>query len=163
MADLFPSERLQPSLLDRLADDEPQKKTESREKRVLTIQKLKRSVMRDLEWLLNALCLEASVDLEAYPRVQSSVLNFGVPDFTGRTAHDIDPSTLERILRRRIVFFEPRLLPRSLKVHVSNEADHNTIVIEIEGELWSQPVSERLYMKTILDLEMGDFHVQTGR
>lgn len=162
MAELLPTERLQPSLLDRLADDEPQKKTESREKRVLSFQKLKLSVVRDLEWLLNAISLEASVDLENYPQVRSSVLNFGVPDFTGRTANDIDPSELERILRRRIVFFEPRLLPRTLKVHVSNEADHNTIIIEIEGELWSQPMPERLYLKTILDLEMGEFLIQSG-
>lgn len=162
MAELLPTERLQPSLLDRLSDDEPHKTSETRDKRVLSFQKLKRSVIRDIEWLLNAICLEASVDLGDYPQVRSSVLNFGVPDFTGRTANDIDPLTLERILRQRILFFEPRLLPRSLKVHVSREADHNTIVIEIEGELWSQPMPERLYLKTILDLEMGDFHVQTG-
>jgi type VI secretion system protein ImpF len=60
MVELFPKERLQPSLLDRLSDDEPYKKMESREKRVLSFQKLKLSVVRDLEWLLNAGCLKSN-------------------------------------------------------------------------------------------------------
>jgi type VI secretion system protein ImpF len=53
MAELFQKERLQPSLLDRLADDEPYKKTESRDQRVLSFHKLKQFVLRDLQWLLS--------------------------------------------------------------------------------------------------------------
>lgn len=37
MADLTPKERLQPSLLDRLTDDEPDKQHEAREQRVMNI------------------------------------------------------------------------------------------------------------------------------
>jgi type VI secretion system protein ImpF len=162
MAELTPKERLQPSLLDRLTDDEPYKQVESREQRVLSAQKLKQSVVRDLEWLLNAGCLESTLDLAAYPQVRDSVLNYGIPDLTGTTASDLDPATLERMLRKRIMDFEPRLLPKSLRIHVTNLEAHNTIVIEIEGELWSQPIPERLYLKTILDLELGDFQVKMG-
>jgi len=160
MAELLPTERLQPSLLDRLADDEPYKKVESREQRVLSFHKLKQSVIRDLEWLLNAGSLETMLDLSAYPQVKQSVLNYGVPDLTGTTASNVDATTLERMLRQRILDFEPRLLPRSLKVRVTNKDEHNTIIIEIDGELWSQPVPERLYLKTILDLELGNFEVK---
>ena len=162
MADLFPKERLQPSLLDRLSDDEPYKKVESRDQRVLSFQKLKRSVVRDLEWLLNAGCLESTQDLQDYPHVRHSVLNYGIPDLTGTTASNLDPSSLEHILRKRILDFEPRLLSRSLKIRVTNKEEYNTIIIEIEGELWSQPMPERLYLKTILDLELGDFKVKIG-
>ena len=162
MAELFPKERLQPSLLDRLSDDEPYKKVESREQRVLSFQKLKRSVVRDIEWLLNAGCLESTLDLEPFPEVRQSVLNFGVPDLTGSTISSVDATSLERMLRQRILDFEPRILRRSLKVRVTDKDEHNTIIIEIEGELWSQPMPERLYLKTILDLELGDFQVKTG-
>jgi type VI secretion system protein ImpF len=162
MADLFPKERLQPSLLDRLSDDEPYKKVESREQRVLSFQRLKQSVVRDIEWLLNAGCLESTLDLNEYPQVRQSVLNYGVPDLTGTTASNVDASSLEHMLRQRILHFEPRLLQRSLKVRVTHKDDHNTIIIEIEGELWSQPMPERLYLKTVLDLELGDFRVKTG-
>jgi type VI secretion system protein ImpF len=162
MAELTPKERLQPSLLDRLTDDEPYRDVESREQRVLSFQRLKQSVVRDLEWLLNAGCLESTLDLKEYPQVRHSVLNYGIPDLTGTTASNMDPATLELMLRKKIRDFEPRLLPKSLKIRVTNVEAHNTVIIEIEGELWSQPMPERLYLKTILDLELGDFHVKSG-
>ena len=160
MAELFPKERLQPSLLDRLADDEPYKKSESREQRVLSFQRLKQSVIRDLQWLLNAGCLETVQDLSGYPQVKQSVLNFGIPDLTGTTASSVDSTTLERMLRKRILDFEPRILSRSLKIRVTEKSEHNTVIFEIEGELWAQPIPERLYLKTILDLELGNVVVK---
>ena len=49
MADsLHPQDRLQPALLDRLTDDEPEKKQEPRESRVLSKKQLRQSVLRDL-------------------------------------------------------------------------------------------------------------------
>src|ERR1700737_3299806 len=54
MADLSLQERLQPSLLDRLADDEPEKSQESRERRGLSMQKLRESVLRGPAWVMNA-------------------------------------------------------------------------------------------------------------
>ena len=160
MAELFPKERLQPSLLDRLADDEPEKKEESRDKRILSFTKLRQSVMRDLEWLLNAGCLDTSQDLSDYPQVKKSVLNYGLSDLSGTTASNVDSTTLERMLRQTIVNFEPRILADSLKVKVTNRDKHNNIIFEIEGELWSQPTPERLYLKTILDLELGSVEVK---
>ncbi|UCF95294.1 MAG: type VI secretion system baseplate subunit TssE [Desulfobacterales bacterium] len=160
MPELTQKERLQPSLLDRLADDEPEKKVESREQRVLSFQKLKQSVRRDLEWLLNAGCLETTQDLSAYPQVKQSVLNFGIPDLTGTTASNADSTALLRVLRQAILDFEPRILPQSLRVRAAAIDEHNTITFEIEGELWSQPTPERLYLKTILDLELGDVEVR---
>ena len=49
MAELTPTERLQPSLLDRLTDDEPSHSQEARNRRVLSIQKLRESVLRDVD------------------------------------------------------------------------------------------------------------------
>jgi type VI secretion system protein ImpF len=54
MAELTPQERLQPSLLDRLTDEEPDQLQESREKRVLSMSRLRDFVLRDLAWLFNA-------------------------------------------------------------------------------------------------------------
>lgn len=160
MAELTQKEHLQPSLLDRLADDEPNKNIESREQRVLSFRKLKQSVIRDLQWLLNAGCLETTQDLSVYPYVKQSVLNFGIPDFTGMAACNVDRTTLERVLRQAILDFEPRILKTSLKVRAKAASEHNTIIFEIEGELWAQPLPERLYLKTILDLELGSVEIK---
>ena len=56
---LLPQDRLQPALLDRLTDDEPDKKQEPREARVLSKSRMRQSVLRDLAWLFNATRLEA--------------------------------------------------------------------------------------------------------
>jgi type VI secretion system protein ImpF len=35
----------------------------------------------------------------------------------------------------------------------------NSVVFEIEGELWAQPVPLRIFLKTELDLETGEVQV----
>jgi type VI secretion system protein ImpF len=35
----------------------------------------------------------------------------------------------------------------------------NHVVFEVHGELWGQPLPERLYLKTELDLEIGEIRV----
>ena len=162
MAELTPKERLQPSLLDRLTDDEPDKTSESREKRVLSLKRLRECVMRDLAWLLNAGSLETTEDLTGYPLVAESVINYGVRDLTGLTVSRSDPTVLERMLKQVIQNFEPRILRNSLKVRVTTDEgqmNRHALSFEIEGELWAHPVPMRLFLKTELDLETGDFQV----
>ena len=69
MAELTQQERLQPSLLDRLTDDEPEKKQESREKRVVSLRRLREGVLRDLAWLLNTSNLAVLEDLDRLSRM----------------------------------------------------------------------------------------------
>lgn len=160
MAELTPNERLQPSLLDRLTDNSPKTETESREERVLSFRQLRKSVIRDLEWILNTGHLETTQDLSEYPEVRRSVLNYGIPDIAGATASSMDAYQLELALRQAILDFEPRILPHNLRIQIirdDKEMSINSIILEIEGEVWGQPVPEHLYLKTVLDLELGLF------
>lgn len=162
MAELTPKEKLQPSLLDRLTDDEPDQKRESRDKRILTGAQLRESVRRDLSWLLNNTWLQAFEDLDAYPEVAQSTLNYGVPDLAGKTASTVDVKALEKSLRAAILSFEPRLLRESIRLKsVVNpkETSHNDLSFFIEAELWAQPVPLRVFLKTDLDLETGEIAV----
>jgi type VI secretion system protein ImpF len=38
--------------------------------------------------------------------------------------------------------------------------DPNAVSFEIEGELWAQPMPDRLYVKTKFDLETGQCEVE---
>jgi type VI secretion system protein ImpF len=159
MAELTPKERLQPSLLDRLSDDEPERSQESREQRVLSPSRLRESVRRDLTWLLNNAHLAAVEDLEEFPHVARSTLNYGLPDLTGKTASTVDVIGLEKAIRKALWEFEPRLLKDSVrvKVLVSNEPmNHNTMCFSIDAELWAQPLPLRMYLQTSIDLETGE-------
>ncbi len=155
-------ERLQPSLLDRLTDEQPDKKVESRDKRVLSPAKLRESVRRDLAWLLNTTNLASVEDLDAIPEVASSTLNYGVPDLSGRTKSTVKPDELERLIRQAIWQFEPRLIRSSVVVTAvgdNRDIRFNNMSFVIQAQLWAQPVPLRLFLKTELDLESGDARV----
>src|SRR5664279_1298079 len=154
MADHTTSERLQPSLLDRLTDDEPDQTQESRERRVLSSQRLRDSVRRDLNWLFNATNLASLQELDEYPDVARSTLNFGLPDFAGRIASSIERDPMERLLRRAILDYEPRLMRNTVRVKLVVDVDmldHNAMNFTIQAELWAQPVPLRLFLRTDLD------------
>lgn len=162
MAELTQKERLQPSLLDRLTDHEPEERQEGRDKRVLPPSRLRESVRRDLAWLFNTPNLAAIMDLTDFPQVADSVVNFGLPSLAGRTTASVDVAELERLLRHAIWTFEPRLLKNSVKVRLvadEQQMSNNALAFFIEAELWSQPMPLRLYLKTEIDLELGAVNV----
>jgi type VI secretion system protein ImpF len=162
LPELTHKERLQPSLLDRLTDDNPEKQQESREQRVFSLSRLREAVMRDLAWLLNTTNFEAGADLSAYPEVAHSVVNFGIRDLSGVSVSSANVGDLERSLRQAIVDFEPRILKHSLTVRLEineSQMNHNAVTFLIDGELWAQPVPLRMYLKTEIDLDIGDVRV----
>jgi type VI secretion system protein ImpF len=160
---LAPQDRLQPALLDRLTDDEPDKTVEPREARVLSKRRLRESVLRDLAWLLNATQLEAVEGLAKAPFARRSVLNFGLPSLSGKTASSLDVMDLTRAIRDAILTFEPRILPPSLEIRTLLDGGdlehHNVIGIEIHGQLWAQPVPLEFLVRTDFDLETGKVRV----
>lgn len=154
MAELAPRERLQPSLLDRLTDDEPDKSVEARERRVLSVRSLREGVLRDLAWLLNTTNLFSVSDHGQLPHVASSVINYGMPDISGVSISGMHLADLERGIRQAIWDFEPRLIRASVSVRaLPAEERSNKIMFEIEGDMWAQPYPERLYLKTELDID----------
>jgi type VI secretion system protein ImpF len=156
MAELAPRERLQPSLLDRLSDDEPNTDSEPRERRVLSLRTLRQGVLRDLAWLLNTTNLFSVRDAGKLPHLANSVLNYGVPDLSGHSQASLDVAALERAIRQAIWDFEPRLIRGTVSVKASaGNVDTNKLTFEIEADLWALPYPERLYLKTEVDLERG--------
>ena len=158
MADhLTPQDRLQPALLDRLTDEEPEKTVETREQRVLSRNRMRQAVLRDLAWLFNATRIESGTSLAKTPYARRSVINFGLPSLSGQTASTIEITDLERAIRQAILDFEPRILPETLQVRALVEVSaldhHNVIGVEIQGDLWAQPVPLELLVRTEIDLE----------
>lgn len=153
------SERFWPSLRDRLKDrrlgglpiDD----------HFLTAEQLRASVKRDLETLFNATSLESTEDLDAFPRMRRSVLNYGAPDLMGRIASGIDARALERRLREAIINYEPRMRPDTVKVRVTTvtvdgRADpEKPLKFEIFGEIYATPVPEQVFLSSTWDVELN--------
>ncbi|MCM8857360.1 MAG: type VI secretion system baseplate subunit TssE [Candidatus Thiodiazotropha sp.] len=151
-------ELLQPSLFDRLTDDEPGKTRESQDKRAISMRRLRQMVLRDLASLLNTTNLATTEDLAPYPEVERSVLNYGLSELSGHLVSGMDLNRLERMVRQAVQNFEPRILPQTVKVRSirdTGKESHNRLMFEIEGQLWAVPTPSHMLIKTQIDLEEG--------
>jgi len=164
MNDPGDSERLQPSLLDRLTDHAPHALKEGTRDQIIDIRQLRDIVLRDLGWLLNTVNQEGDIDPEEFPYAVNSTLNYGITDISGKRAAESRPYELERMIHKAIEAFEPRIVQGTLEVKLSTTMDgiHSRILFNIHAELWAQPVPVEVFMRTELDLASGDMSVVKG-
>jgi type VI secretion system protein ImpF len=158
MAELTSTERLQPCLLDRLTDLEPDK-SERRSDRVISMAKYREGVLRDLVWLMSTGRHPDSEGLADFPEVEKSVLNFGTRNLCGVLSEDLGVRGYEAELERAIEWFEPRVNSSSLKVGRRDKDvayEKHVLEFEIRGDLWAYPMPEQLWLQTKVDLETGN-------
>ncbi|GAB4549929.1 MAG: type VI secretion system baseplate subunit TssE [Rhizobacter sp.] len=157
-------DRLQPALLDRLTDFNPQSQVEADDTRMMNKSQIREAVLRDLSWLLNSVQPLSKAVATQYPQAADSVLNYGLPAMSGQLASRIDVGLLERTIKQAILRFEPRVMEDSLEVkalEASSVLDtHNVIEFEIHGFMWAQPVPLELLLRTQVDLEAGQVEVR---
>lgn len=133
---------------------------------ISSMQEIRACVKRDLDWLLNASQYSPQPELDGFPDVQSSVINYGMPDLTGKTVTGFDPAYIERLLKQVIINYEPRIIKRTLSVQVIADKtmfDHNALAFDIEGELWAEPQPLHLHLRTEFELEDGSVSVYDYR
>jgi type VI secretion system protein ImpF len=161
---MSPSQRRRSTLLERLASDADMDGVQVDGCHGSSAAELRESVRRELAFLFNATALTAIQGLDLYPHVARSVLNYGVPDLSGKTASSIDRPWLERTLTWSIRNFEPRIRPDSVQVNVSatGPTAHNTLTLKIDADLSDQP-NEKLQIETEFDLESGTAMVTDRR
>lgn len=159
MKNIAAHDRLQPSILDRLADDEPGHQKETREDNVVSLNQLKELVVRDLGWLLNCTHFEHVDKLTDLPDVKRSVINYGTPDFAGASLSATNLAQMERDIAEAIRAFEPRIIPATLTVAASlgksTSCMRKTVTLEIGGRIWATPYSLEFLLQSELDLDTG--------
>ena len=164
MSDRTITDRLQPSLLDRLTDDEPEKRTEARDRRVIDIQRLREIVQRDLAWLLNTQNAETWIEPEVHPNAARSVLNYGIGDLSGSFATDDQAGTIRESIRRAVEAFEPRLRRGTVQVELSSKLVDRGVVVtfDIRAEMWAHPIPMELYLRSEVDVTTGAVQIERG-
>jgi type VI secretion system protein ImpF len=130
MADLTQKDRLQPSLLDRLTDTDPERKQESRDARVISPSRLINYGMPDMAG-----------------RTTSGINTTLLEQAIRRAILDFEPRLVARTLRVKLVVEEKQM-------------NHNAMSFDIEAELWAQPLPLRLFLRTAIDLEDGTIDVR---
>ncbi len=115
---------------------------------------LRATVRREIAWLLNTINLGAAIDLEPYPQVQTSVLNYGVPDLAGKTVTHRAIMHRAREIRNAILNFEPRLDEASLVVEASDNIERqNSITFVIRGDVTSAVSAMPIQIKTDIEAD----------
>jgi type VI secretion system protein ImpF len=150
------------SFLDRLIDDDPR----SRAERAMTfdesVRRLKASVLRDLEWLLNTRRgVDADEDLT--PEVRQSVYNYGLPDISSLSVNA--PETHRQVVQsveESLSLFEPRLSQVRARLVETPEGAVQEMRIFIEATLEMDPNPERIAFDTVIDVSTGRFTVEGG-
>jgi len=151
-------DRIQPCLFDRLIDENPGTKLDSRSERIISLQRYREGVLRDLSLLLNAKSRDQDDEIAEFADVAASGLNFGIPDVCGKLSVSLDLTEVERQISQAIQRFEPRIIPKTLKVRAISAPglSANVLTFEIRGDLWASPMPEQLFLRTEIDLETGE-------
>ncbi|HEY7901401.1 MAG TPA: type VI secretion system baseplate subunit TssE [Caulobacteraceae bacterium] len=115
---------------------------------------LRQTVMRELNWLLNTTSLESLEDLEPYPQVRTSVLNYGVRDLAGKTLTRSVVAGRAKQIRDAIRAFEPRLEPTQLDVEALTTTEReNAVTYVIRGDVVSAVQAMPVEFKTDVELD----------
>lgn len=162
MADKMMSERLQPSLLDRLTDEDPTNPGETRDARVIDIRRLRDIVQRDLGWLLNTNNADGWIDPKRYPLASRSVLNYGVKNVAGNFAAKDMAQMIRKSIAQAIEVFEPRIRKGSAQIEMrSDNVSRNTIIsFDIRADMWAEPIPIELYLRSSVDLTTGQVSLE---
>lgn len=150
-------------------------------------QHLRDAVLRELSWLLSTPSFESTMTwksqrgeveeagkhrflnpptaLEGFPDVLTSVVNYGIRDVMGHSGIRATPIHLARAIRQAIERFEPRIIPESLDVQVRIDEDRdgldepNCVSIDIRATVWGNPLPQALYLRSLLDVDTGNFQL----
>jgi len=142
-----------PTLLDRLVE------SPGYSKGGISRQAYQQSVLRDLQWLLGAVApSEQTVSPARHPEVSRSVLNYGIPSSIGMTLTEHELDVLTQSIKKAILTYEPRVLPKSLSVTVLSDSEQGTrsqLIFLIRLSFWFEPYPLELSVQAQWDIESG--------
>lgn len=163
--------RINPTIFDKLAadtempglhDDSPNSDITRDTMQRYTVARLERfneealraTVRREIAWLLNTINLAAAIDLSAYPQVQTSVLNYGVPDMAGKPLTHRAVMQRAKEIRSAILNFEPRIGAQALRVEPTGSVEReNSITFVIRGDVTSAVNAMPIQLKTDIETD----------
>ena len=152
---------VQPSVLDRLTDNDPRTSADPRTTYAESLRQFKTSVQRDLEWLLNTRRTPTPASDDDYEELANSLYNYGVPDITSLSRDSMDSrSWLRKQLEDALSAFEPRLANVSIDiVEVDGEAHRRELRFVVDATLRMDPTPEHVVFDTVLHFTTGAIDV----
>ena len=151
---------LVPSIFDRLIDQNPGVSEDIDSSPSQLLRELRESVRRDLEELLNTRLPFHMIE-EDMEELEYSVINYGIPDFSGNNlVSERENERFRRQLERVIRFFEPRF--KEVKVELVEGADEydRTLRFRIDALLNVQPAVKPIVFDSSMEPVTHDIKVR---
>ena len=147
------------SLLDRLTDDAPETAVEPVQSQSVGLNSMTRSVLRDLEKLLNTRSLAGVAPLPAGETARS-ILAYGSRDFSSANPRSQEVRQQIRLeILRLLTRFEPRL--KDVRVRLDPIRREGSLNFRIEAVLQVEPVSVPTVFDTCFDINSGSYTIHT--
>lgn len=144
--------------MDRLLDFDPDVSKEAPKSRARSLDELKTSVRRDLEWLLNTRCIIDEIP-ERLEEVNNSLAVYGLPDFTGISVKgSSEQYRLLSMIKTAIRIFEPRLIDVDVTLEPISNVER-VLRFRIDAQLKIDPVPEPITFDTVLQMGSGEFEI----
>src|SRR5262249_25518454 len=151
--------RITPSVLDRLIDDDPGQAIEAPASRQKSVESLKQSVRRDLEWLLNTRQIVGGVP-PGLRELSHSLAAYGLPDFsTFSVKSPSDQVRIQRILEAAIGLFDPRLEDVRVTLVPVHDLEQR-LRFRIDARLRMEPTPEPVTFDTVLQAVSNQYTVK---
>ena len=155
---------VQPSILDRLTDDEPRISADPRMTYEESLRRFKAGVQRDLEWLLNTRRTPLPAPDE-FEELRNSLFHYGMPDITSLSRDSGESRTrLRAQVEEALALFEPRLSNVQVTVlEIEGEAHRRELRFIVEATLRLDPTPEQVVFDTVMHFSSGQIDVSTGK
>jgi type VI secretion system protein ImpF len=123
---------------------------------------LRREVMRDLVDLMNTTNLASVDDLEDFPEVRASVLNYGLPDLTHRTLEENRISNISDEIETALARFEPRLARGSIRARRDETVGSEELRLRflVAADLLCEPVNVPVEFVAELEFDTGKIKIE---
>ncbi|ARU58819.1 type VI secretion system gp25-like protein [Oleiphilus messinensis] len=150
------------SVLDRLIDNEPEKKAELETTKHQLMNQIRENVRRDLENLLNTRFRSVSPPDECR-ELDKSLVNYGLPDlnvinFLNNAGADQFCQLVEENIKR----FEPRFKTVRVVLHDDERRMDRTLRFRIEAVMYADPAPEEIVFDSSLEPVTNNVHVESA-
>ena len=140
------------------AAPEPERKTRP-QRAPINEQELKAEVEHDVAALMNHVAMDSTVDLESFPRVRGSILNYGFPDLANRTMDELEARDLDGEIIAVLKQYEPRLIPGTVRVTRDRSPEAlQEIRYIVDGHLLCQPLNVPIEFVAKFEETTGKLH-----
>jgi type VI secretion system protein ImpF len=151
---------VQPSLIDRLTDAEPQSPRDPPTTPKDSAKAFRDAVQADIEWLLNTRRSIVPVP-EAYRELLVSVHEFGLPDVTGIAVNTpVGRAMLRDLIQDALERFEPRLESPVVRIGEVDVLSTPMVRFQVEAILRMDPSPEHVVFDTVLEVARGEYAVE---